>query len=51
MDLPSSKLSWHETLFPGGQAPALLPELCFPEGQTPLRLAKTGNNNTSNIVG
>jgi hypothetical protein len=43
MDLPSSKLSWHETLFSGGRAPTLLPELRFSEGQTPLRLAKTGN--------
>jgi hypothetical protein len=30
-------------LFPGGRDPALLPELRFPEGRIPLRLAKTGN--------
>jgi hypothetical protein len=30
-------------LFSGGRAPALLPELRFPEGRIPLRLAKIGN--------
>jgi hypothetical protein len=43
MNLPSSKLSWHESFILGGRAPALLLELCFLEGQTPLRLAKIGN--------
>jgi hypothetical protein len=32
-----------KALCPGGWAPALLLELRFLEGQTPLRLAKTGN--------
>jgi hypothetical protein len=32
-----------KALIPGCRAPALLPELRFPEGWTPLRLAKTGN--------
>jgi hypothetical protein len=32
-----------KALIPGGRAPALLPELCFPEGWTPFRLARIGN--------
>jgi hypothetical protein len=32
-----------KALIPGGRAPALLPELRFPEGRIPLCLAKTGN--------
>jgi hypothetical protein len=40
-----------KALFLGGRARALRSELRFLEGRTPLRLAKTGNNNTSNIVG
>jgi hypothetical protein len=38
-------------LFPIGRAPALLPELRFPEDRIPLRLAKTSNEHYINHGG
>jgi hypothetical protein len=43
MNLPSSKLSFHEGSISGKLAPALLSNLGFPEHRSPLILAKTIN--------